>query len=80
MDMGGNGEFSTKKKSVWMDMDLAERVGVEWASKFCPVKGSFSGSLQIAWDFKHFANCLGNMKTTKRARQFVNCLGILQTA
>ena len=23
-----------------MDMDLAGRVGVEWVSKFCPVKGS----------------------------------------
>ena len=23
-----------------MDMDLPGRVGVEWVSKFCPVKGS----------------------------------------
>ena len=25
-----------------MDMDLAKRGGVEWVSKFCPVKGSIS--------------------------------------
>ena len=25
---------------IWMDMDLAGWGGVEWVSKFCPVKGS----------------------------------------
>ena len=41
MDMGGNGEFS-KKIRIWMDMDLAKwsGTGVDWVSKFCPVKGS----------------------------------------
>ena len=29
-----------QKKRIWMDMDLAKRDGVEWVSKFCPVKGS----------------------------------------
>ena len=53
MDIGGNGEFSTKKNGygwkwgifyqeiwIWMDMDLPGRVGVEWVSKFCLTKGS----------------------------------------
>ena len=42
MDMGGYGEFSTEKIRIWMDMDPAERGGVEWVSEFCPVKGSTS--------------------------------------
>ena len=29
-----------RKIRIWMDMDLAERGGVEWVSEFCPVKGS----------------------------------------
>ena len=28
-----------------MDMDPAERGGVEWVSEFCPVKGSKGGYL-----------------------------------
>ena len=44
MDMGGNGEFSFKKIRIWMDMDLAERSGVEWVSEFCPVKGSMKNN------------------------------------
>ena len=41
MDIGGYEEFSTEKKNrIWMDMDPAERGGVEWVSEFCPVKGS----------------------------------------
>ena len=28
------------KIRIWMDMDPAERGGVEWVSEFCPVKGS----------------------------------------
>ena len=47
------------------------------------------GSLQIAWIFRQFADCLGfqefcklpgNMKTMKTARQYANCLVILQTS
>ena len=33
-----------------MDMDMAERGGVEWVSKFSPVKGS---SLKTANDYMH---------------------------
>ena len=40
MDIGGYGEFSAEKIRIWMDMDPAERGGVEWVSEFCPVKGS----------------------------------------
>ena len=29
-----------QKIRIWMDMDPAERGGVEWASEFRPVKGS----------------------------------------
>ena len=29
-----------RKIRIWMDMDPAERGGVEWVSEFCPVKGS----------------------------------------
>ena len=28
-----------------MDMEAAERGGVEWVSEFCPVKGSTCGEL-----------------------------------
>ena len=31
-----------RKIRIWMDMDPAERGGVEWVSEFCPVKGSSS--------------------------------------
>ena len=32
-DMGGNGGiFYQNKIRIWMDMDLAERSGVEWVS------------------------------------------------
>ena len=31
-----------------MDMDLAERGGVEWVSKFCPVKDSSVGAFTNA--------------------------------
>ena len=37
--MGGNAKFA-KKKRIWMDMDLAERDGVEWGLKTLRVKGS----------------------------------------
>ena len=33
-------EIFYRKIRIWMDMDPAERGGVEWASEFCPVKGS----------------------------------------
>ena len=29
-----------RKIRIFMDMDPAERSGVEWVSEFCPVKGS----------------------------------------
>ena len=34
------GNSLQKKIRIWMEMDLAERGGVESVSKFCPVKGS----------------------------------------
>ena len=52
MDIGGYGEFSTEKNRIWMDMDPAERGGVEWVSEFCPVKGS----TKLAFHFLTFLN------------------------
>ena len=55
-DMGGNWEFSSQKNGygwkwgifykkilILLDMDLAKRGGVEWVSKFCPVRGYETG-------------------------------------
>ena len=40
-----------------MDMDLPGRVGVEWVSKFCPVKGSSLKSALILRNLILECNC-----------------------
>ena len=74
-DIGGNGEFSTQKwkwletgnflpkTRIWMDMDLAERGGVEWVSKFCPLKGSSSHPITT---IRHITNCETNVYYMKK--------------
>ena len=41
-----------------MDMDPAERGGVEWVSEFCPVKGSSATATVLNRIFSSFQNLI----------------------
>ena len=55
-----------RKIRIWMDMDPAERGGVEWVSAFCPVKGSRSQTYGLDAEAKAITMAKSQSKTSCR--------------